>query len=178
MLINGGTATKLVIKDITGEIWFNLQIIWDKYITQKDLRFAVRIILSKLGIGPKIELAIISIVKKSVGEVGSKNVAVDLIEPDEQIQKDKITKWKMIQQWNNSLENVWLKYEEIDPKFMSITEKHAPYNIINEFQKDNLFLKTIEIMIWEPKNVDLNIKDLSFERFPNDVRINKGKQTK
>ena len=60
ILINGGVATNLVIKDITGEIWFNLQILWEKNIAQKDLRFAIKSILAKLGIGSKIEMAIFS----------------------------------------------------------------------------------------------------------------------
>ena len=178
MLINGGIATKLVIKDITGEVWFNLQIIWDKNITQQDLRFAIKIILAKLGLGMKIELAILSILKQNKDEIGAKNLALDLIEPDEQIQKDKIQKWKMIQYWNNTVENMWVKYEEIDPKFMSTTEKFTAYNIIREFAKNDSIEKTIEVMVWEPKDIDINIQDLSFERFPNDLKINKGEKNK
>ena len=175
ILINGGIATTLVIKDITGEIISNLQIIWDKNITQKDMRFAIRIILSKLGFNNKIEMAVISIIKKKLGEIETKNYAVDIVEPDEQILKDRIQKWKMIQQWNNALENNWLKYGKLDPKCATVTEKYTPYNIITEFSKNPSIEKIIEVMIWEPKDINLHINDLVFERFPNDLTINKGK---
>jgi hypothetical protein len=49
ILINGGIATNLTIKDISGEVLFKLQFIWEKDIAQKDLRFAIRSILSKYG---------------------------------------------------------------------------------------------------------------------------------
>ena len=174
ILINGGVATSLVIKDITGEIWFTLQILWEKEIAQKDLRFAIRSILSKLGIGIKIEMAIISIVKNINNTNETKNFAMDIFEPDEQQLKDKIEKWKMVKKWNDSLENQWLKYGEINPKYMVTTDRFLPYNIIKEFSQDSTMNKIIEVMIWTPKDITDNIDNFKFERFPNDLKINKG----
>ena len=176
ILINGGIATKLTIKDIHGEIIFNLQILWEKDITQKDLRFAIRSILAKLGINSKIEMAIISIIMKLKGETETKNHAMDIIEPDEQRIKDKMEKWRMVKNWNDSINNEWLKYGEINPKFLVTTDKFAPYNIIREFGSDTSITKSIEIMIWTPKDITDNIGNLTFDRFPNDLKINKGKK--
>ena len=175
ILINGGVATNLVIKDITGEIWFNLQILWEKNIAQKDLRFAIRSILAKLGIGSKIEMAIISILKKNKGDLDFKNHAMDILEPDEQQMKDKIEKWRMVKKWNDSLTNEWLKYGEINPKYLVTTDKFMPYNIIREFGLDSTMIKSIEVMLWSPKDITENIDTFKFERFPNDLKLNKGK---
>ena len=165
----------LVIKDITGEVWFNLQLIWDKDIAQKDLRVALQIILGKLGIGTKIELAIISVLKKKLNSLDIKNYAMDILEPDEQLIKDKHMKWRMIKKWNDSQTNLWLRYGEIDPKYMVDTERYTPYNIIREFEKNHALEKTIEVMIWQPKDVTKNIDNFAFDRFPNDIKIYKGK---
>ena len=176
ILINGGVATSLVIKDISGEIWFTLQILWEKEIAQKDLRFAIRTILSKLEIGIKIEMAIISIVKNIDNTAETKNFAMDIIEPDEQQLKDKIEKWRMVKKWNDSLENQWLKYGEINPKYLVTTDKFLPYNIIKEFGLNSTINKVIEVMIWTPQDITNNIENFQFERFPNDLKINKGKK--
>jgi hypothetical protein len=174
MLINGGTATMLVIKDITGEVWFNLQIIWDKDIAQKDLRFALQVILGKLGIGIKIEMAVVSVLKKNRGNMDIKNYAMDILEPDEQILKDKHLKWRMIKAWNDKQTNLWLRYGEIEPKYLVSTDKYTPYNIVREFERNPSLEKTIEIMLWEPNDITKHIGEYEFDRFPNDVKIYKG----
>ena len=119
-------------------------------------------------------MAIISITKKLKGEIETKNHAMDIIEPDEQQIKDKIEKWRMVKMWNNSLNNEWLKFGEINPKYLVTTEKFTPYNIIREFGSDSTITKSIEVMIWTPKDVSDNIDNFKFDRFPNDLKINKG----
>jgi hypothetical protein len=129
-----------------------------------------------MEIKEKIEMAVISIIKKPSSSADPKNFAMDIIEPDEQLLKDKIEKWRMVKKWNDSLENEWLKYGEINPKYLITTDKFMPYNIIREFGLDSTLTKTIEVMIWTPKDISSHIGEQKFERFPNDLKINKGKK--
>ena len=175
ILINAGISTKMIIKDLSGEIMFILQILWDKDISQQDLRTGVRMILAKLKINQKIELAVMSIYKERLNSYEKINQAVDIIEADEQILQDKISKWRLIKSYNDNNRNIWQKYDKINPMYLITTDKYQPYNIIREFGNNTKLEKTIEITIWSPKDVTNNIKSLNFERFPNDCKINRGK---
>jgi hypothetical protein len=175
ILINGGVPTKLIIKDLSGDTLHMLQILWDKDIIQKDLRLGIRIILAKLKIPSKIELAVMSIYENKLNSYEKINRAVDIIEPDEQILQDKITKWRLIKSFNDNNQNIWQKYDKIDPKYLITTDKYQPYNVIREFGQNSKQEKTIEVTIWTPKDVSENIENLNFERFPNDIKLNKGK---
>ena len=103
------------------------------------------------------------------------NEAVDILEPNENILKDRISKWQMIRKWNEkSTTNQWLKYEQIDPKCQSYTANWMPYNIVKEFDTNNDLVKTIELTIWGQQDIDDHIDDIKFDRKDIDVKIYQG----
>ena len=176
ILSNGGIPTKLVIRDLKNEVICRLQILWGRHITQKELRYAIRVILGKLEIDMDIEMAVISIHREQRNAYNLINEAVDIVEPNEGLLKDKISKWQMIKNWNDKADtNEWLKYDQIDPKCQTITSNWTPYNIVKEFDRNNELVKTIELTLWSQKDIDNNIDSITFERNNIDLKLYKGK---
>ena len=114
ILTNGGVATKMIFKSLDNNIIATIQVLWDKHITQKELRLGVRLILGKLSLELDIELAVMSIHKDTLDPNIFTNEAVDIIEPNDDLFQDKILKWQMIQNWNNHPDtNQWAKYDHL-----------------------------------------------------------------
>ena len=106
-----------------------------------------------------------------------RNEAVDIIEPNEKVLKEKLVKWQMVKKWNEKSDtNQWLKYDHIDPKCQILTSNWMPYNVIKEFDRNNELIKTIEVTIWSQKDVDENIEDLEFGRKDIDAKIYQGRK--
>lgn len=176
ILSNAGIPTKLLIRDLKNNVLCHLQLLWQKDISQKELRFGLKVILGKLNIQTDIEMAVLSIHKENKNIYGMQNEAVDILEPSDKILQDKLLKWKMIKKWNTKpTTNQWLKYDHIDPKCHSLTANWTPYNIIQEFDENNALVRTIEITMWTPKDIDMHIGKLDFGRNQTDVKIMQGK---
>ena len=122
-----------------------------------------------------IEMAVISIHRENSNAYGMKNEAVDILEPNEKLLKDRISKWQMIRKWNEkSSTNPWLRYDHIDPKCQSYTANWMPYNIIKEFDDNNKIIRTIQVTIWNQQDIDENIENIKFNRADIDVKIYQG----
>jgi hypothetical protein len=175
ILSNGGIPTKVVIRDLKNDIICKVQILWEKHISQKELRYGLKIILGKLNLNMDIEMAVISIHRENESAYGMRNEAVDILEPNEISLKDRIAKWQMIKKWNGkSTTNQWLKYEQIDPKCQSHTANWMPYNVVKEFDTNNELVRTIELTIWSQQDIDEHIGEITFNRTNIDVKIYQG----
>ena len=104
ILSNGGIATKVIIKDLKNDILGVLQILWEKTISQQELRFGLRVILGKLDIETDIEMAVMSIHRENINSYETTNEAVDIVEPNCNLFQDKIKEWQMLQNWNTDPE--------------------------------------------------------------------------
>ena len=121
-------------------------------------------------------MAVISIHRENKNVYSMSNEAVDILEPTEKILKDKLLKWQMIRIWNDkTTTNQWLKYDHLDPKCQLLTSNWTPYNIIREFDDNNSLIRTIEVTIWSPEDINIHIGDIEFGRKDRDVKIFQGK---
>ena len=121
-------------------------------------------------------MAVISIHRENSNAYGMKNEAVDILEPNENLLKDRISKWQMVKKWNEkSTTNSWLKYDQIDPKCQSYTANWMPYNIINEFDEDTKIIRTIQLTLWNQQDIDEHIEEIVFNRSDIDCKIYQGK---
>ena len=81
----------------------------------------------------------------------------------------------MVRSWNEkSTTNQWLKYDHLDPKCQSLTANWTPYNIIREFDDNNKLVRTIEVTIWNPEDIDNHIGDIQFARKDRDIKLYQG----
>ena len=175
ILSNAGIPTKVVIRDLNNDVICRLQILWQKDLSQKDLRFGLQSILGKLEITTEIEMAVISIHRENRDVYGMLNEAVDIIEPNKKSLQETIIKWQMIKSWNQKdTTNQWLKYDRMDPKCQIKNANWSPYNIIQEFDDNNKLIRTIELTIWSPEDINNHIGDLQFTRKDRDVKIFQG----
>ena len=148
ILMNEGKIVKLVIKEKDGNILHNLQIIFDKNMTESNLRFTIKQIFGKLEINTA-NLSVLSIWKLQENQILQipklTNVAMDIITHEDINIKQKITIWKIIKNWSD--EKVITHYE-FDPKFQQYTDKLNPYNILHEIQKGKPENMVMEVTIW------------------------------
>ena len=169
----------MVVRDLTNDIICNIQVLWEKHLTQKELRYGLKIILGKLDLKMDIEMAVLSIHRENESAYGMKNEAVDILEPNEKSLQDRISKWQMIKKWNaKPTTNQWLRYEQIDPKCQSYTANWLPYNVVKEFDTNNQLIRTIELTIWSQQDIDEHIGENTFNRSDIDVKIYQGNKNK
>ena len=175
ILSNAGVPTKVTIRDLNNDVLAQLQILWQKDLTQKDLRYGLKFILGKLEIVTDIEMAVISIHREIRDVYGMINEAVDILEPNKRSLKETLSKWQMIKSWNlKDTTNQWLKYDRMDPKCQLLNSNWTPYNVIQEFNDNNNLIRTIELTIWNPEDIDKHIGDIKFDRKDRDIKIRQG----
>ena len=54
ILANEGISTKVVFRELNGETKYNFQFLWDKNVSQINMRKAIRIVLGKLKLKMRI----------------------------------------------------------------------------------------------------------------------------
>ena len=184
IMVNEGITTKLVIRNLEGDILYNLQILWDRNLEQTELRRAIRIIIGKLNLSIDIEMTVLSIYKKLKDTYDLRNIAVDIIDPAETMSNsEKIKKWSIIKNWNNdNTITKWIRYDDLTPKCKKFNEDWSPYNILKEFELDILrphimdenSEPVIEVTIWTPNDINHYRKEIEIERDLGEFRIVKG----
>ena len=60
ILVNDGMMTRVIIRNLEGDVLHNLQILWDRNVTQPDMRKAIRVILGNLKM--KCEVVDLSVI--------------------------------------------------------------------------------------------------------------------
>ena len=177
IFVNDGFMTNLVIRNLEGEKLHNLQILWHRNISQPDMRKTIRVILGHLKIPQDIEMAIISIYKKITGSYETRNCAVDMIDPAEDLfNTEKIIKWTIVKNWNED-RNItdWAKYSDLSPQCKKFDEDWRPYNILNELKITNNCESVIEVTLWSPEDITKYQKDSKINRNLGKLTITEGK---
>ena len=178
ILANEGVSAKLSLKDIRGEILNELQLVWAKNITQKEMNYAIRVVLAHLKLKQKFELGVIAIQKEIIRHSGQRTLPLEILESNKSNPEEKVLKWKMITNWSeNPNTSQWAKYDDISPKHFIPEEGKENYNVIGEFLKDSTTIRTIEVMLWTTQNVNEHIGEKSWNRGMSSLEINKGIKT-
>jgi hypothetical protein len=177
IMVNDGFMTKLVLRNLEGDVHHNLQILWDRNVSQPDMRKSIRVILGHLNLKTEIEMAIISIYKKITGSYETRNCAVDMIDATEDLfNSEKILKWSIVKNWNDD-RNItdWVKYRDLSPECRKFDEDWRPYNILRELKITNNCEQVIEVTLWSPDNITKYQKDVIINRNLGKFTIIEGK---
>ena len=175
ILINGGISSTVEVKNLEGDILTKITTLWDKNLSQKEMRYCLRLLLGNIIVETNVELAVISIRKPTAGLGEDRHIAVDIVEPEENGLEAKIHKWRMIKKYNDDQDtNEWNRYDDISPKCQSITANYEPYNIIHEFGINKFIPKTIELTLWSPSEISKYITTDVFHRTEENLSLNTG----
>ena len=177
IFVNDGCVTKIVIRKLEGDELYNLQILWDKNISQSDIHRTIRIIIEKLEIKSDIEMAVLSKQIKQLPTSDPKNTAIDIIDPQEALfNNEKIKKWSVIKNWNEDQNtSEWVKYKDLVPQCKKFDDDWRPLNILAGFDNENTAEQIIEVVLWTPENINKYQKDIELNRNLGNFKLKSGK---